>query len=89
MPLPEDAVAALDLFDGCATDPEFQVRHIMGAGETMIINNYRVLHARDAYEDWPEKAKRRQLLRLWLDADWLPAPPAAHAARRDPMARML
>jgi len=87
--LPDGATAALDLFDRCATDPALQVEHSLTAGEALILNNYRVLHARDDYEDWPEKAKRRRLLRLWLDADWLPEPPAAHAGRRNPMAAML
>jgi len=27
-----------------------------------------VLHDRTAYEDWPEKERRRHLLRLWLAA---------------------
>ncbi len=79
---------ALDLFDTYAMDPAFQYRFALAPGETLIVNNFRVLHARDAYEDWPEKARRRRLLRLWLDADWLPDPPPAHAQRRDPMARL-
>ncbi|MEQ9641485.1 MAG: TauD/TfdA family dioxygenase [Alphaproteobacteria bacterium] len=87
--LPAEAVAALDLFDRCATDPALRIEYALRPGETLILNNYRVLHARDAFEDWPEKAKRRCLLRLWLDADWLPAPPPAHAGRRDPMAALL
>jgi len=87
--LPAQAIDALDLFDRVASDPEMQVRYTLAPGEALILNNYRVLHARDDYEDWPEKAERRRLLRLWLDADWLPEPPAAHAGRRNPMAAML
>jgi hypothetical protein len=26
------------------------------------------MHARGAYEDWPDAARRRHLLRLWIDA---------------------
>ena len=87
--LPHKSKEALDLFDRVASDPDLQVRHTLAAGETLILNNYRVLHARDEYEDWPQKAKRRHLLRLWLDADWLPEPPAAHEGRRNPMAALL
>ena len=87
--LPRQSVAALDQFDRFANDPDLQVRHRLEAGEALILNNYRVLHARDEYEDWPQKAKRRQLLRLWLDADWLPEPPPAHAGRRNPMTALL
>lgn len=78
--------AALDQFDRFSTDPELQIRLVLKPGETLVLNNYRVLHARDAYEDWPEKSRRRRLLRLWLNADWIPEPPDDHAMRRDPMA---
>ena len=87
--LPPESIAALDLFDRFASAPDFQVHHTLEANEALILNNYRVLHARDAYEDWPQKAKRRHLLRLWLDADWLPEPPPAHAGRRNPMTALL
>ncbi len=88
-PLSPQAVAALDLFDRFASDDELRITHLLEPGEVLILNNYRVLHARDEYEDWPNKEERRRLLRLWLDADWLPAPPAAHAGRRNPMADFL
>ncbi len=89
VPLASKSIEALDLFDRFANDPDLQVLHMLAPGEALILNNYRTLHARDAYEDWPEKTKRRRLLRLWLDADWLPDPPPAHAGRRNPMAAML
>ncbi len=89
VPLSKKSIAALDLFDRFTTDPAFQVQYMLRPGEMLILNNCRVLHARDEYEDWPEKAERRRLLRLWLDADWLPDPPAAHAGRRNPMEQML
>jgi len=88
-PLPKQAVEALDLFDRFASDPTLQVLYTLEPGELLILNNFRVLHARDEYRDWPEKDKRRHLLRLWLDADWIPDPGPAHAGRRNPMARML
>jgi hypothetical protein len=87
--LSADARAALDAFDRFANDPELQIAYTLEAGEMLILNNYRVLHARDDYADWPQKERRRCLLRLWLDADWLPDPPPAHAGRRDPMAALL
>lgn len=84
-----NSIAALDYFDRCASDPDLLITYTLDSGEALILNNYRVLHARDEYEDWPEKGRRRHLLRLWLDADWLPDPPPAHAGRRNPMAAML
>lgn len=88
-PLSERERSALDRFDEISTDPELQIRLVLQPGETLILNNYRVLHARDAYIDWPEKARRRRLLRLWLNAEWMPDPPEPHAMRRDPMAEKL
>jgi len=86
LPLSDIEKAALDQFDLYSTDPDLQIRFVLQPGETLVLNNYRVLHARDAYEDWPEKSRRRRLLRLWLSADWMPQPPQAHAMRSDPMA---
>lgn len=84
--LTEPERAALDHFDRFSTNPDLQIRFVLKPGETLVLNNYRVLHARDSYEDWPQKSRRRRLLRLWLNADWMPEPPDAHAMRRDPMA---
>ncbi len=85
-PLSALETEALNRFDRYATDPDLQISLTLQPGETLVLNNFRVLHARNAYEDWPEKSKRRRLLRLWLNADWMPAPPASHAMRSDPMA---
>jgi hypothetical protein len=89
VPLPDKSVAALDMFDRFANDADLQVQYTLEPGEVLILNNFRVLHARDDYVDWPQKSKRRSLLRLWLDADWMPEPPPAHAGRRNPMADLL
>jgi hypothetical protein len=35
-------------------------------GDIQLINNYVTLHGRTAYEDYPERDRRRHLLRLWL-----------------------
>ncbi len=35
-------------------------------GDTSFVQNHVSLHARTAYEDWPEPARKRHLLRLWL-----------------------
>jgi hypothetical protein len=36
-------------------------------GDVQFLNNYVALHTRREYEDWPEAAKKRHLLRLWLN----------------------
>ena len=35
-------------------------------GDVQFLNNYVTLHTRRAYEDWPDPARKRHLLRLWL-----------------------
>ena len=89
VPLPSKSIEALDTFDRFANEADLRVEFTLNPGETLILNNYRVLHARDEFVDWPEKNKRRCLLRLWLDADWLPDPPPPHAGRRNPMTALL
>jgi alpha-ketoglutarate-dependent taurine dioxygenase len=89
VPLPRKSVEALDTFDRFANEADLRVEFTLNPGETLILNNFRVLHARDDFVDWPDKNKRRCLLRLWLDADWLPDPPPPHAGRRNPMSALL
>lgn len=67
-PLSAIQVAALDLFDECASRSELALRFPLRAGETMLLHNRTVLHARTDYEDWREPSRRRHLLRVWIDA---------------------
>src|SRR5437016_830762 len=46
--------------DDCALDIDFQ------RGDIQFLNNFVMLHTRREYEDWPEPARKRHLLRLWL-----------------------
>lgn len=66
--LTDEQVAALDLFDHWATSPELALGLVLEAGETLIAHNHSVLHSRADYEDWPDAARRRHLLRVWVDA---------------------
>ena len=43
----------------------------MQPGDMQFVNNYHVLHARDAYEDDRPAHKIRHLKRLWLETDVL------------------
>jgi hypothetical protein len=38
-------------------------------GDINFVSNHVALHARSAYEDWPELERRRHLLRLWLNSE--------------------
>ena len=43
----------------------------MQPGDMQFVNNYHVLHARDAYEDDRAGGRIRHLKRLWLETDVL------------------
>jgi len=38
-------------------------------GEIQFLNNYSIMHSRTAYEDHPDPALKRDLIRLWLTVD--------------------
>ncbi len=37
-------------------------------GDVQLLNNAKILHAREGYQDYDEPERRRHLLRLWLAA---------------------
>lgn len=57
---------ALDLFDSLAEDPALNLRMRLAPGDVQFVHNHVMLHDRTAFDDWPEPARRRHLLRLWL-----------------------
>jgi hypothetical protein len=69
---PED-IEALDMLGELAGDPELRLDMNFMPGDIQFLHNHTILHARSAYEDWPEPDRKRHLLRLWL------APPGARA----------
>lgn len=56
----------LDSYDGIANSAEFHLDMDLEPGDIQLISNHTILHARTAFEDWPEPEKRRHLLRLWV-----------------------
>ncbi len=63
---PEDH-EALDMFEDVAARDGY--RFTLGPGEAIVANNYTCLHARTAFDDYPDEARKRHLLRLWLHAN--------------------
>lgn len=59
---------AMELLESIANDPAFYLEMDFQPGDVQLLNNARILHAREAYEDHDEPAERRHLLRLWLAA---------------------
>jgi hypothetical protein len=66
--LTEAQVEALDLIETIANDPAFHVQMDFQPGDVQLLNNAKILHSREAYEDHEALDERRHLLRLWLSA---------------------
>lgn len=64
--LTADHVAALDMFDALANDPSLHFGMQLQPGDMQFVYNHAHLHDRTGFEDWPDPAHRRHLLRLWL-----------------------
>lgn len=64
------------LVDELALDLSFQ------RGDLQFLNNFVMLHTRREYEDWADPARKRHLMRLWLnDPDGRPVPPHLREGR--------
>lgn len=46
---------------------ELSLQILWQPGDISFVLNHVSLHARSAYEDWPEPERRRHLFRLWID----------------------
>jgi hypothetical protein len=57
---------AMDMFDQLLARDDFCFHMELEKGDLQFLNNHVNLHARTAYEDHPDPAKKRHLLRLWL-----------------------
>ncbi|MFN8019172.1 MAG: TauD/TfdA family dioxygenase [Acidimicrobiales bacterium] len=66
--LTAEQLEAMALLESLADDPANHLEMAFEPGDVQLLNNARILHAREAYEDDPDPAERRHLLRLWLAA---------------------
>ena len=64
--LTPDHIAALDMFDALANDPELHFEMQLQPGDMQFVYNHAQLHDRTGFVDWPDASRRRHLLRLWL-----------------------
>ena len=68
-------IEALDEMARIAASPELYLDMDIGEGDIQFLNNRTILHGRTDYEDSPEIATRRHMLRLWLQMPgWPPLP---------------
>jgi hypothetical protein len=56
----------LDRYEAIASSPDLYLDMQFERGDIQLLSNHLALHARTAYEDDPDPARRRHLLRLWL-----------------------
>jgi hypothetical protein len=61
--------AVLDAYDTIASRPELYLDMELAKGDAQLLSNHTILHARTAYEDHAEPARKRHLLRLWVSLD--------------------
>ena len=66
--------AALEYMDTLANDEGMRLDMMLERGDMQFINNYTTLHARTAFEDFPEPDRRRHMVRLWLRSFGSPRP---------------
>jgi hypothetical protein len=57
---------AIDLLEAIANKPELCVGMDFERGDVQLINDARIIHSREAYEDYDDPERRRHLLRLLL-----------------------
>jgi hypothetical protein len=70
-PLTEREVAALDYFEEVGRRDDVTLRFMLEPGHAIFFNNCTLLHNRTSFEDDPDPARKRHLLRLWLMLDGL------------------
>jgi hypothetical protein len=72
-------LAAMDVFASIGNHPDVLIEMLLEPGDFQIFNNRTVMHGRAHFEDYPEKAHRRHLKRLWLNVDDWPKIPTAQS----------
>ncbi len=64
--LPPDRQRVLDHYDAIAASPDVHLDMWFEPGDMQFFSYHTFVHARSAYEDHPDQARKRHLLRLWL-----------------------
>ncbi|MEU9378179.1 TauD/TfdA family dioxygenase [Streptomyces sp. NPDC048255] len=66
-PIPPDRCEALDMLRQVLSRPELKVTIPLEEGDCLVIDDRRVLHGRTSYEDHPDPARRRCLVRVMMN----------------------
>ncbi len=65
-PLDARAAQALAALARITEDTELAHSFVFAPGQIQIVNNKRLGHRRTGFDDWPDPARRRHLVRLWM-----------------------
>jgi hypothetical protein len=65
-PIDNIGQAALDTMWRVMDEEQMHCGFVLEPGQIEYLGNWRVAHRRTAYEDWPEEAQRRHLVRMFL-----------------------
>ena len=64
--------AAVEAFAAFSNHPDVCLDTLLQPGDMQFVNNRTMLHGRAHFDDFPERDRRRFLLRLWLSVDSWP-----------------
>ncbi|MCP4006415.1 MAG: TauD/TfdA family dioxygenase [bacterium] len=65
-PMTEEQIRVMGLIDRLSYDEQIRFDVQLEEGDMIFLNNYQVIHARNAFEDFEEPDRKRHLMRLWL-----------------------
>jgi hypothetical protein len=74
---------ALNYLDEVGNRDDIRLNFTLEPGEVNFTNNCFLLHTRTGFEDSPDPARKRRLLRLWLREDGRPAAPGVIVHKGD------
>ena len=66
-PLSSGRLEAVRLVEDLANREDIRFNMTFERGDIQLLNNHMILHAREAFEDFPEPERKRNLLRLWFN----------------------
>lgn len=67
--LSDEQIGAMAVLESLNNDRRFVLNMDFRPGDLQLLNNYVIMHARTEYQDFPEPARKRDLIRVWLTVD--------------------
>jgi alpha-ketoglutarate-dependent taurine dioxygenase len=61
-----EGLAAMEAFEAILTAPGMAAQFQFEPGQMQLIDNRALGHKRTGFRDWPDEARKRLLIRLWL-----------------------